>query len=120
MCNLLSGNDFEEDGKHGKGGIIIVGDFIRLGDADAEDAQENVPQVEAELVLHVSKDIGSTFVLVGVGVWEIHAERPFLIGVGRADSDGDWEDGDIHHDQQAELYRGIHIGEVERRGSGVS
>lgn len=100
--------------------FVQIHDPLRLRDADAKRAEEDVPEVEAQLVAHVRHDVrGPVFLVQVVDVGAVNAEGPLLVGVGRADADGNGEDGDVHHAHQAELHGGVHEGQVEGRGAGV-
>ena len=99
LGNLLGRDNLEEDGEESKGWIILVRDLVCLGDRNAENPQENVPQIEAELVLNMCKYVRCTLGLVGVGVREIDTQRLLFVRVGRADRDSDGENRDVHHHQ---------------------
>lgn len=43
-----------------------------------------------------------------------------LVRVGGADANGNWVNGDVHHDQKADLHGGAHVGQVEAAGAGVA
>ena len=68
LWNLLGGEDFKEDGEDSEGRISIIDNLIRLGNGNAENTQEDVPQVEAELVLHMPQDIRRSCMLVRIGI----------------------------------------------------
>lgn len=101
-----------------------IHDPTRLRHGDAKDAQEDVPQVKSQLVLHMLDQIlGATppvLVRLGFLLLLVDAERLLLVRVGGADADGDGEDGDVHHDEQAELHAGADHGEDEAGCARVS
>jgi hypothetical protein len=79
-----------------------------------EHAKENVPQIEAELVPHVRDEIYAPMAFfIWVLVAAVDADTLFFVAVAHADADRNRVDGDVHHDEQTELYRGVHFGKVE-------
>ena len=58
--------------------------------------------------------------LVDVGVRLEEAERAVFVDAAHAVGDCDGEDGNVHHDHQAELHCGVDVGEVEGRCAGVA
>lgn len=90
-----------------------IHDAIRLSDTDAEDPQKDIPQIEGELVADMREHVRPPVGFVDAGVVGVYPQGALLVCVGSAHADGNREDSDVHHDEQAELHGGIDIGEVK-------
>jgi hypothetical protein len=100
-------------------GDLRIHDAFGLCDADEKRPEENVPEVEAELVPDVGHNVADAILLIRALLVLPDTQGAILIGIGGTDADGDGEDGDIHHGQEAELDRRVHSGQVQGRGIGV-
>lgn len=112
----VGGDDFEEDGEEAEGVFVCVFETLAFDDGDEEEAQEDEPQIERELATQVVGEVGGvSVVVVFVGP---DAEGFLLIYVGLSHRHGDGEDGDVHHDQVANLDGGMELRDVDDGESG--
>lgn len=90
-----------------------IHDAVRLSDADAEDAQKDIPQIESKLFADMREDVRPPVGFVDAGVVGIYPQGALLVCVRGAHADGDREDSNVHHDEQAELHGRVDVGEVK-------
>jgi hypothetical protein len=62
----------------------------------------------------------TVLVLVEMLVLSVDTDCAFFVVLAHADTDGNWVDGYIHHDEETELDRRIHRCEIKRRCSCVA
>lgn len=117
----VSAGALEEDGELAESDVGAVDDLAALGDADAESAEEDVPEVEAELVAGVAGEVREG--ALGV-IWFqgrlVDTEGALFVSVAATHRHCDGEDGDVHHCDEAELDRGIDVSQVKGACSGVA
>ena len=105
-------DDLEKDRKYSEGCIVVVHDVVRFRNADAEDTEKDVPQVKAQLIAEVRKDVSLAVPLVHIWFRKIYAQRALFVRVGGSDRDRDREYCDVHHHQQGKLNCRVNISQV--------
>lgn len=84
-----------------KGVTNIVGSILNMGtlsDADDEEAEENVPQIEGQLFPQMCTDEGGLCAVLRFVAIGIDTETGLFVDVGFTHRNGNGEDGNVHHD----------------------
>lgn len=109
-------DDLEQDREHGEGVVVGVLQPATLGQRDDEEAEEDVPQVEAQLPPEMGADIaGLLFVFFLFLFRAVNAEALLFVDVGASHGDGDGEDGYVHHDKVGYLNTGVKTRQADHR-----
>jgi hypothetical protein len=112
----VGGHDFEKDGEEGEGRLTEVFEPRALDNGDEEEAEEDVPQIEGELATEMGAEIAAARRVFFDAV--VYTEGSLLVHICLTQTDGDGEDGNVHHDEIGDLDGWMQFGYVNNGETG--